>query len=81
MLFTKRCGCRRKIECCYAGCECSTNIPQRRSTQPEVVAIFVMDTEIREIALEENDELSHEVDATVGERDILEFYYKDKLVY
>ena len=38
-----------------------------------MVAIFVKDTEIREIALEENDELSHEVD-------ILEFYYKDKLV-
>ena len=36
------------------------------------------DTEIRDI---ENDELSHEVDATVGEWDILEFYYKDQLVY
>ena len=46
-----------------------------------MVAIFVMDTEIREIALEENDELSHEVDAIGGEWDILEFYYKDKLVY
>ena len=46
-----------------------------------MVAIFVMDTEIREIALEENDELSHEVDAIVGEWDILEFcIYKDKLV-
>ena len=33
----------------YAGYECSTNIPQRQSTQVEVVAIFVMDTEIREI--------------------------------
>ena len=42
---------------------------------------FVMDTEIREIALEENNELSHEVDANVGEWDILEFYYKHKLVY
>ena len=40
-----------------------------------------MDTEIREIALEENDELSHEVDAIVGEWDILKVYYKDKLVY
>ena len=46
-----------------------------------MVAIFVMDTEIREIALEENDELSHEVDAIVGEWDILEFYYKYKQVY
>ena len=46
-----------------------------------MVAIFVMDTEIREIALEENHELSHEVDAIVGDWDILEFYYKDKLVY
>ena len=45
-----------------------------------MVAIFVMDTEIKEITLEENDELSHEVDAVVGEWDILEFYYKDKLV-
>ena len=45
-----------------------------------MVAIFVMDTEIREIALEENDELSHEVDAIVGDWDILEFYYKCKLV-
>ena len=35
------------------------------STQPEVVAIFV-----REI--EGNDELSHEVDAIVGELDISE---------
>ena len=35
-----------------------------------------MDTEIREIALEENDELSHEVDAIVGEWDILEFCYR-----
>ena len=34
-----------------------------------------MDTDIREIALEENYELSHEVDAIVGELDILEFYY------
>ena len=34
-----------------------------------------MDTEIWELALEENDELSHEVDAIVGEWDILEFYY------
>ena len=47
-------------------------MPLRRSTQPEVVAIFVMDTEIREIALEENYEPSHEVDAIVGEWDILE---------
>ena len=46
-----------------------------------MVAIFAMDTEIREIALEGNDELSHEVDAIVGEWDILEFFYKDKLVY
>ena len=37
-----------------------------------MVAIFVKDTEIREIALEENDELSHEVDAIVGEWDILD---------
>ena len=36
---------------------------------------------LREIALEENNELSHEEDAIVGEWDILEFYYKDKLVY
>ena len=34
---------------CYAGCECSINIPQWQSTQSEVVAIFVMDTEIRKI--------------------------------
>ena len=34
---------------------------------------------MREIALEENNEL--EVDAIVGEWDILELYYKDKLVY
>ena len=46
-----------------------------------MVTIFVMATEIREIALEENDELSHEVDANVGEWDILEFYDKNKLVY
>ena len=47
-----------------------------------MVAIYIMDTEIREIALEDNDELSHEVDdAIIGEWDILEFYYKDKLVY
>ena len=32
-----------------------------------MVAIFVMDTELREI--EENDELSHKVDAILGERD------------
>ena len=75
VLFTKRCGCKRKIRCCYAGCECSTNIPQRQSTQPEVVAIFVIVTDIREMALEENYELSHEVDAIVGELDILELYY------
>ena len=38
-----------------------------------MVAIFIInDTEIRDI---ENDELSHEVDAIVGEWDILEFYY------
>ena len=54
-------------------------IYHRDSTRPEMAAIFVMDTEIREIALEENDEFSHEVDAIVGEWD-LEFYYKDKLV-
>ena len=75
------CGCKMKIQCCYAVCECSTNIPHRQSTQSEVVAIFVMDTEIREISLEENDELSHEVYAIVGEWDILEFDYKHKLVY
>ena len=40
-----------------------------------------MDTEIREMPLEENDELSHEVDAILGEWDILEFYDKDKLVH
>ena len=40
-----------------------------------MVAILLMDTEIREIASEENDKLSHEVDAIVGESDILEFYY------
>ena len=39
-----------------------------------------MDTEIREIDLEENDEILHEVGAIVGEWDILELYYKDKLV-
>ena len=55
-----------KIQCCYAGCECSIK-PQRQRPRPEVVAIFVMDTEIREIALEQNYELSHEVDAIVGE--------------
>ena len=33
-----------------------------------------MDTE--KIASEENDELTHEVDAIVGEWDILEFYYR-----
>ena len=38
--------------------------------------MVAMDTEIREIALEENDELSHEVDAIVGEWDILEFCYR-----
>ena len=46
-----------------------------------MVAIFVMDIETRETALEENYELSHEVDAIVGQWDSLEFYYKDKLVY
>ena len=76
VLFTKWCGCKTKMQCCCAGNECSTNIPQRQSTQPEVVAIFVMDIEIREIAFEENDELSHEVDAIVGEWDILEFCYR-----
>ena len=47
------------------GCECTncTNILQ--STQPEVVAMS--DTEMREIALEENDDLSHELDVIVGE--------------
>ena len=44
-----------------------------------MVAIFAMDTEIREI--EENEELSHEVDAIVGKWDIVEYYYKDKMVY
>ena len=38
--------------------------------------MVAMDTEIREIALEENDELSHEVDAIAGEWDILEFCYR-----
>ena len=54
-----------------------TNRPQRQSTQPKVVAIFVMDTDMREIA----HEFSRVVDAIVSEWDILEFYYKDKLVY
>ena len=73
-----------EMQCHYAGYECSTNISQWQSTQPEVAAIFVMDTEIREIALEESDELSHDIKwmlYIVGEWDILEFYYKDKLVY
>ena len=39
---------------------------------------FVMDTEIREIALEKNDKLSLEEYAIVGEWDILQW---DKLVY
>ena len=43
---------QEEMQCCYAGCECSTSILQLQSTQPEVVAKFVMDTEI---ALEEND--------------------------
>ena len=46
-----------------------------------MVAIFVMDTKVRVIALEDNGELSHKVDASVGEWDILEFYYNEKLVY
>ena len=53
------------MQFCYAGCECTncTNILQ--STQPEVVTIS--DTEMREIALQENDQLLNEMDAIVGE--------------
>ena len=62
---TKRCGCKKKMQFCYAGYECTnyTNILQ--STQPEVITIS--DTEMREIALQENDQLSNEVDVIVGE--------------
>ena len=62
MLFTKWCGCNMKMQCCYAK---GMIVALIYRTQPEVVAILVMGTEIREIALEENDELSCEVDVNL----------------
>ena len=63
---TKRCGCKKKSQYCSAGCECTncTNIHQ--TVEPKLVAVS-MDNEMKDVCLDENNELSNEVDFIIGE--------------
>ena len=63
---TKRCGCKKKSRYCSAGCECTncTNIHQ--TVEPKLVAVS-MDNEMKDVCLDENNELSNEVDFIIGE--------------